>query len=616
MTAASSSQTRQSELEQELALALEQQAAASAILRSISSSPTELEQILMAVAENAARLCNADVSQILRIEGDFLRLVASYGPIPSRLRGEAIRINRNSVAGRAVVDRQAIHVPDLLAELDTEFPDAKPYSKLWGHRTTLATPLLREGAPIGAIFIRRTEVRPFSDKHIEVLKTFADKAAIAIENARLFRELKERNSELARTVKELKALGEIVQAVNSTLDLHTVLATIVSRAVQISGSDAGAIYEFNETEQLFQLRVAHQMSEEHITALREARIGLDHTVVGKAALTREMVQIPDILDEAGYPLLKIMERAGFRAFLTVPLLRERRIIGALVVERVAPGKFQQETMDILQTFAGQSAIAIENARQFHEIEEKGHQLQVASKHKSQFLANMSHELRTPLNAIIGYTELILDNIYGDVPEKIRDVLLRVEKNGRHLLGLINEVLDVSKIEAGRLTLSVGYYSIKDIVQTVCAALEALAAEKHLALTIAVPDDLPKGRGDERRLTQVLMNLVGNAIKFTDAGEVSIGVQVSNEGFLVRWPTPARGSRRLNKCTFSRSSVRLTAQAPATREAPASAFRSPSGSSSCTADKFGWTRNWGKARLSGSFCRCALRGPTCRSKGVS
>jgi signal transduction histidine kinase len=532
VTAASSLQASQSELERELALALDQQTATSAILRSISSSPNNLQPVLMAVAENAARLCNADVSQILRIEGDFLRLVASYGPIPSRLRGEAIRINRNSVAGRAVVDRQAIHVHDLLSELDTEFPDAKPYSKLWGHRTTLATPLLRDGIPIGAIFIRRTEVRPFSDKHIEVLKTFADKAAIAIENVRLFQELQARNSELVRTVEELRALAEIVQAVNSTLDIRTVLTTVVTRAVQLSGSDAGAIYEFNEKAQVFQLRAPHQMTEEHITALRKTRIGLDQTVVGNAALAREAVQLADVEGETRYPLLKIMEQAGFRALLAVPLLHDRTIIGALVVQRKAPGKFPQQTIDLLQTFAGQSALAIQNARLFHEAKEKGQALEVASKHKSQFLANMSHELRTPLNAIIGYTELILDNIYGEVPEKIRDVLQRLEKNGRHLLGLINEVLDVAKIEAGRLTLSMGDYSIGEIVQTVSAALEALAAEKGLLLKVFVPEDLPVGRGDERRLTQVLMNLVGNAIKFTEAGEVRIEVQTSNEGFLV------------------------------------------------------------------------------------
>ena len=227
-----------------------------------------------------------------------------------------------------------------------------------------------------------------------------------------------------------------------------------------------------------------------------------------------------------------MEQAGFRALLAVPLLHDRTIIGALVVQRKAPGKFPQQTIDLLQTFAGQSALAIQNARLFHEAKEKGQALEVASKHKSQFLANMSHELRTPLNAIIGYTELILDNIYGEVPEKIRDVLQRLEKNGRHLLGLINEVLDVAKIEAGRLTLSMGDYSIGEIVQTVSAALEALAAEKGLLLKVFVPEDLPVGRGDERRLTQVLMNLVGNAIKFTEAGEVRIEVQTSNEGFLV------------------------------------------------------------------------------------
>jgi signal transduction histidine kinase len=532
VTTASPLQASQNELEQELALALEQQAATSAILRSISSSPTDLQLVLMAVAENAARLCNADVSQILQIEGDFLRLVASYGPIPSRLRGETIRINRKSVTGRAVIDRRTIHVHDLLAELDTEFPDAKPYSKLWGHRTTLATPLLRQGVPIGAIFIRRTEVRPFSDRHIEVLKTFADKAAIAIVNVRLFQELQARNAELARTVEKLKALGEIVQAVNSTLDLETVLTTIVTRAVQLSGTDAGAMYEFNETAQVFRLRVARHMSEDHIAALRKVRIGMDQTVVGKAARAREPIQLPDIVREIEYSLLKIVERAGFRALLAVPLLHEHRIIGALVVQRKAPGKFEQETIDLLQMFAGQSAIAIRNARLFHEVREKGHALEVASKHKSQFLANMSHELRTPLNAIIGYTELIVDNVYGEVPEKIHDVLQRIERNGRHLLGLINEVLDVSKIEAGRLILSLSDYSMDDIVRTVSTSLEALAAEKGLMLKADVPANMPAGRGDERRLIQVLMNLVGNAIKFTEAGEVRIKVQTCDENFLV------------------------------------------------------------------------------------
>jgi signal transduction histidine kinase len=197
------------------------------------------------------------------------------------------------------------------------------------------------------------------------------------------------------------------------------------------------------------------------------------------------------------------------------------------VRRKAAGEFPRSAIDLLQTFAAQSVLAIQNARLFNEIRVKGHELEVASQHKSQFLANMSHELRTPLNAILGYTELILDSIYGDVPERMRSVLERVQSNGKHLLGLINDVLDLAKIEAGQLTLSLEDYSIRDVVHSVFTLVESLAEEKHLALKVELPDDLPVAHGDERRLTQVLLNLVGNAIKFTDAGEVVIRAAASN-----------------------------------------------------------------------------------------
>ena len=341
-----------------------------------------------------------------------------------------------------------------------------------------------------------------------------------------------RTRELARSVEELKALGEVSQAVSSTLDLQTVLATIVAHAVELSGTEAGAIYEFDEPTEEFKLRATHGMSEELIQAVREAPIKLGETVVGRAGLTREAVQVPDIREEPTYLLRETMERAGFRALLVVPLLREEKIIGALVVRRREPGQFQEETVDLLQTFAAQSVLAIQNAHLFREIEEKGRQLEIASKHKSEFLANMSHELRTPLNAILGYAELILDKIYGDVPEKIQDVLGRLEKNGRHLLGLINDVLDLSKIEAGQLTLTLNEYSMKEVVQTVFTSVESLAAEKNLELKITVPPDLAPGKGDEQRIAQVLLNLVGNAIKFTEEGEVKVEVAASNGTFLV------------------------------------------------------------------------------------
>ncbi|MGD8923304.1 MAG: ATP-binding protein [Syntrophobacterales bacterium] len=341
-----------------------------------------------------------------------------------------------------------------------------------------------------------------------------------------------RTQELARSVEELQALGEVSQAVSSTLDLQKVLATIVAHAVELSETESGAIYEYDETNERFELRATHRMSEELIQAIRRAPVHLGETALGWAGVRREAVQIPDILEEPNYPLRQIIERDGLRALLAVPLLREDRLIGGLVVRRRAPGQFEKETVDLLQTFATQSALAIQNARLFREIEEKGHELEIASKHKSDFLANMSHELRTPLNAILGYTELILDKIYGNVPEQIQEVLERVEQNGRHLLSLINDVLDLSKIEAGQLTLSLADYSMKEVIHTVVTAVESLAAEKNLELKVSVSPEVDYGKGDQQRISQVLMNLVGNAIKFTEAGEVEVDATASNDTFVV------------------------------------------------------------------------------------
>ena len=257
-------------------------------------------------------------------------------------------------------------------------------------------------------------------------------------------------------------------------------------------------------------------------------------LTGRAAERREPMQVPDIRQEGAYQshLRDILLRMGYRALLAVPLLREDQVIGALTVNRRTPGEFAPEVVELLKTFATQSALAIQNARLFREIEEKGRQLEVASQHKSQFLANMSHELRTPLNAILGYTELILDEIFGEVPEPIRDGLERVRNSGQHLLGLINDVLDLSKIEAGQLILSLADYAMEEVMQTVATGVESLAAEKKLALRVIVPPDLPPGRGDERRIAQVLLNLVGNAIKFTEAGEVRVEVTVADGSFVV------------------------------------------------------------------------------------
>ena len=342
-----------------------------------------------------------------------------------------------------------------------------------------------------------------------------------------------RTGQLTQSVEEQKALVEISRVVSSNLNVEAVLAGIVQHAVQLSKADAGTIYEYDETEQVFLPRANYGVDAEFIEALRESAHGVgDDTVIGRAAIKRAPEHIPDLEYFPNYPLPFVKE-AGFRAMLAVPLLRENRLFGGLVVRRKEAGWFSNPVVKLLQTFATQSVVALHNAQLFREIEEKGHELEIANTHKSQFLANMSHELRTPLNAILGYTELIQDNIYGEVPEKIQEVLERLEQNGRHLLGLINAVLDLSKIEAGQLTLSLNEYSIGEVVQTVFTSVEALAAEKKLDLNVRVAPDLSTARGDEQRIAQVLLNLLGNAIKFTDEGEVQVEVtEDSGETFLV------------------------------------------------------------------------------------
>jgi signal transduction histidine kinase len=515
----------------ELTASLEQQTATSEVLTVISSSPGELEPVFEAMLENAVRICEAKFGVLFRFDGDTFHAAAWRGVPPAyeeslRQRG-SFRPDADAPLGRLLRTGELVQTADELAQANPG-----PAGTYGGARSLIAVPMRKENELIGAFVIYRTQVWPFADKQIELVSNFARQAVIAIENVRLLTELRARTTDLARSVEELQALGEVSQAVNSTLDIQTVLSTIVAKAVQLSATDAGAIYTFDESRQEFRLRATYGMSEEMIQAIAGQHITVNDANMGIATMQRRPIQIPDVRNEPQTPMNAIILREGYRAVLVMPLLRPDRIVGALVVRRKQPGEFPKSIVDLLDTFAAQSVVAIQNARLFREIEEKGRELEVASKHKSQFLANMSHELRTPLNAILGYTELILDSIYGDVPEKAHAVLQRVQVNGRHLLGLINDVLDLSKIEAGQLTLSLGDYSLGDVVNGVVAAVEPLAAEKHLAFRAEIAPDLPSGRGDERRLSQVLLNLVGNAIKFTDKGEVKIAASAADGSFTV------------------------------------------------------------------------------------
>ncbi len=517
---------------EDLTEALKQQTAISEVLRMISGSPFDLQPVLETLIKNAARLTDAEKGFVFRFDGKAYRLAANYGASPelkNLMDHNPVLRGRETLAGRTALECRTVHIPDAAADPEYRWPEAQ---RLGGIGTMLGVPILREGAPIGVIELWKKVVQPFTEKQIELITTFADQAGIAIENVRLFQELQARTWELARSLEEMEALGEVSHAVSSTLDLQTVLVTIAAHAAKLSGTEAGAIYDFDQSIQEFKLRVTHQLSERLIREIRGSRIRLGKTVVGRAGMNRVPVQVPDILDEPTFPLLEAAKQDGYRALLAVPLLREDKLIGALLVLRKAPGHFRKETVHLLQNLAAHSALAIHNAQLFREIEEKGRQLEIAGKHKSEFLANMSHELRTPLNAILGYTQLILDKIYGDVPERIREVLERLEKNGLHLLGLINDVLDLSKIEAGRFSLSLNDYSMEEVIQTVFTATELLATEKNLALKVSVPRNLPPGRGDGQRISQVLLNLVGNAIKFTEEGEVRVEVTNSNGMFLI------------------------------------------------------------------------------------
>jgi two-component system, NtrC family, sensor kinase len=506
--------------ERELAEAYEQQTATSEILRVIASSPTDIQPVLDVVARNAARVCGATDAVIHRLEGNVLHRVAHFGPILWAGGEQGQPVGRGSVTGRAVVDRQTIHIHDLTAEPETEFPEGLAFQRRFGQRTIMATPLLREGNPIGTILIRRMEVRPFTDEQIALLKTLADQAVIAIENVRLFQELEARTRELAQSVGELKALGEVGQAVSSTLDLQTVLSTIVGHAVQLSGTSGGVIYEYDEASERFLLRASYRMEESLVEALRGAPIRLGEGVTGRSAILRAPVQVPDTLDEREYTgtrLRPMLARLGYRSVLAVPLLREGRIVGALTVWRKQAGSFSAEVINLLQTFATQSALAIQNARLFREIEEKSRQIEAANRHKSEFLANMSHELRTPLNAIIGFSEVLLDPSLKVTEEEQSQFLMDVLSSGKHLLGLINEMLDLAKIEAGKMELQIEPAVLSDIFESVQNTMRPLATQKTINLrieSVTVPEPFPM---DRARVKQVLLNLVGNAIKFTPEG---------------------------------------------------------------------------------------------------
>jgi signal transduction histidine kinase len=520
----------------ELSEALEQQTATSEILRVISSSPNDLAPVFGALLAKATQLCQAQTGALFLYDGESYTLVAERGADPRWLGFISGRIHPTpeSAVGRMVRALRPIHIPDVVD--DDAYRAGDPYRvatvELLRARTCLWVPLLKESALIGVLIIYRTEVRPFSDKQIDLVRTFADQAVIAIENVRLFKELQERTQALARSVEELQVLGEVGRAVSSTLDLETVLTTIIRRANQLSGTDFGVIYEYDEVTERFRLRATENLADDLVDLLRANPLSRGEGATGRAAEAREPVQIPDILDPDVYhsSVREALIRSEHRALLAIPLLREDAIIGSLVVARKSPGAFATETVELLKTFATQSVLAIQNARLFREIADKSAELEVANRHKSEFLANMSHELRTPLNAVIGFSEVLLDRLFGELNDKQEEYLQDILSSGRHLLSLINDILDLSKIEAGRMELELGSFDLPVALDNALTLVRERAGRHGITLGVNVESGIGEIVADERKVKQVLVNLLSNAVKFTpEGGKVTVGVARADGG---------------------------------------------------------------------------------------
>jgi signal transduction histidine kinase/putative methionine-R-sulfoxide reductase with GAF domain len=517
---------------QELRDAREQSAASREILAALGRDVANPGEVLDTVLEYAARLCGAQAAQLYLLEGDVFRLSRFSGEIPEEysryLLDHPVAKNRSSAVGRAAEDRRTHQIPDVLNDADYGRHDLQ---RLAGFRTMLSTPMILQDEVVGVLSMWRTDVAPFDVRERELLEEFAAQGAIVLRQVHLMRALESRGAELASKVAQLEALREVGEAVGSSLDLDEVLDRIVSNAVRLTnlgfgditlGTDGGSILEYDESADSFHVRAAYGSSRHLLEQLRAITIHRESTLVGRTALTRQPLEVPDLAQAERDPHLDILFRDGWRSVLAVPMLRGNKMVGVLVIRRRGTGSFPPDVTELLQTFASQSALAIVNARLFRELETKTSELEIASRHKSEFLASMSHELRTPLNAVIGFSEVLLDRMFGDINERQEEYLHDIWNSGRHLLELLNEILDLSKVEAGQMVLEPSMFRVDSALEYSLAMVRERATLHAITVNVEVADDVGTIEADKLRFKQVVLNLLSNAVKFTpDGGNVSM-----------------------------------------------------------------------------------------------
>jgi signal transduction histidine kinase/ActR/RegA family two-component response regulator len=508
---------------EELREARNQSAASREILAALGRSAANPGDVLDTIVEYAARLCRAQAAQLFLLDGDVFRVSRVAGDTPEEyrkyLQDHPIARNRSSTVGRAAEERCTHQIPDVLKDEDYGRQDLQD---LAGFRTLLSTPMILQDEVVGVLSLWRTEVAPFNVRERELLEEFAVEGAIALRQVDLVDELKSRGTELKGKVAQLEALREVGEAVGSSLDLDEVLDQIVSNAVRLTRTDGGSIMEYDESGDSFHVRAAFGSSSDLLEQLRAITIDRESTLVGRTALERKPLEVPDLAQAELDPHLEILFRDGWRSVLAVPLLRGDKMVGVLVIRRRTIGSFPPDMSELLQTFASQSALAIVNARLFRELETKTKELEIASRHKSEFLASMSHELRTPLNAVIGFSEVLLDRLFGEINERQDEYLRDIWNSGRHLLELLNEILDLSKVEAGQMVLEPSTFGVGSALDYTLILLRERATQHAITVTVEVADDIGTIEADELKFKQVALNLVSNAVKFTpDGGSVSV-----------------------------------------------------------------------------------------------